>query len=196
MFTQPLMYKRIRGHKNAHQRYVEQLLSEGSVDQATVRGVHDAVQSKLNEAFEGAKDYEPKAKDWLASHWQGFMSPAQLSRIRNTGVKMDLLKTVGAAVTALPEGFSAHRQIRKVYEARRQMIETGKDIDWATAESLAFATLLSEGNVVRLSGQDVERGTFSHRHATIHDQETGECVCFLSGERVWGVWGLLLLGSF
>lgn len=174
MFTQPLMYKKIRGHKNAHQRYVEQLLGEGSLDSAAVRAIHDNIQAKLNEAFDAAKDYQPKAKDWLASHWQGFMSPAQLSRIRNTGVKMELLQTVGEAVTRLPEGFSAHRQIRKVYEHRRAMIETGKGIDWATAEALAFATLLSEGNVVRLSGQDVERGTFSHRHATIHDQETGE----------------------
>eukprot|EP00879_Flechtneria_rotunda_P007432 GHRR01007796.1.p1 GENE.GHRR01007796.1~~GHRR01007796.1.p1 ORF type:complete len:742 (+),score=239.80 GHRR01007796.1:134-2359(+) len=173
MFTQPLMYKAIRQHKAAHQRYVEQLLAEGSLDKAQVRTIHDRIQELLNQEYEAGRDYRPSAKDWLASHWQGFMSPAQLSRIRNTGVKADVLKSVGHAITALPDGFTAHRQIKKVYEQRRAMIESGEEVDWATSEALAFATLLSEGNHVRLSGQDVERGTFSHRHAVLHDQNTG-----------------------
>jgi 2-oxoglutarate dehydrogenase E1 component len=173
MFTQPLMYRRIRAHKNAHQQYVERLLSEGSVDAATVRETHDRVQQKLAEAFEASRDYKPRAKDWLASHWEGFMSPAQMSRIRNTGVKHDLLLSVGHAITALPDTLTPHRQIKKVYEQRRAMIESGEGVDWATAEALAFATLLVEGNHVRLSGQDVERGTFSHRHAVVHDQVSG-----------------------
>lgn len=87
---------------------------------------------------------------------------------------MEVLQSVGAAITQLPQSFTAHRQIVKVYEERRKMIEAGAGVDWATAEALAFATLLSEGNHVRLSGQDVERGTFSHRHAVLHDQNTGE----------------------
>lgn len=98
------------------------------------------------------------------------MSPAQMSRIRNTGVKHDLLLSVGKAVTSLPDTLTPHRQIKKVYEQRRAMVESGEGVDWATAEALAFATLLVEGNHVRLSGQDVERGTFSHRHAVVHDQ--------------------------
>jgi 2-oxoglutarate dehydrogenase E1 component len=170
MFTQPLMYRRIRAHKNAHQQYVERLLAEGSVDAATVRETHDRVQQKLGEAFEASRDYKPRAKDWLASHWEGFMSPAQMSRIRNTGVKHDLLVSVGRAITALPDTLTPHRQIKKVYEHRRAMVESGQGVDWAQAEALAFATLLVEGNHVRLSGQDVERGTFSHRHAVVHDQ--------------------------
>ena len=87
---------------------------------------------------------------------------------------MDVLKSVGTAMTSMPETFTPHRQIKKVYEARRAAIESGEGVDWATAEALAFGTLLSEGNHVRLSGQDVERGTFSHRHAVLHDQLTGE----------------------
>eukprot|EP00775_Hariotina_reticulata_P006514 gene6515-6741_t len=173
MFTQPLMYKAIRQHKNAHQQYVERLLAENSLSKAEVRAIHDRVQHLLNSEFDESRNYKPTAKDWLASHWQGFMSPVQLSRIRNTGVNIDILKSVGKAITALPEHFTPHRQIKKVYEQRRQMIETGQEVDWATAEALAFATLLSEGNHVRLSGQDVERGTFSHRHAVLHDQNTG-----------------------
>ena len=80
-------------------------------------------------------------------------------------------------MTTLPENFKPHRAVKKIFDLRRQMIETGEGIDWAVGEALAFATLIIEGNHVRLSGQDVERGTFSHRHAVIHDQETGEQYC-------------------
>ena len=83
-------------------------------------------------------------------------------------------------MTVLPENFTPHSAVKKIYEQRAQMIETGEGIDWGFAEALAFATLLVEGNHVRLSGQDAERGTFSHRHAVVHDQETGEIYCPLS----------------
>ena len=92
-------------------------------------------------------------------------------------VKPEILKTVGKAITRFPDNFKPHRAVKKVYEQRAQMIETGEGIDWAVGEALAFATLLVEGNHVRLSGQDVERGTFSHRHSVVHDQETGEKYC-------------------
>lgn len=90
-----------------------------------------------------------------------------------------MLKKVGRAITVLPDDFKPHKQVKKIYDDRAQMIETGEGIDWALAEALAFATLLSEGNHVRLSGQDVERGTFSHRHAMVHDQESGKKYCTL-----------------
>lgn len=80
-------------------------------------------------------------------------------------------------MTMLPENFTPHRGVKKIYENRAQMIETGEGLDWAVGEALAFATLIVEGNHVRLSGQDVERGTFSHRHSVIHDQVTGERYC-------------------
>ena len=88
-----------------------------------------------------------------------------------------MLKTVGKAIIALPDDLKPHKQVKKIYDDRARMIETGEGIDWALAEALAFATLLVEGIHVRLSGQDVERGTFSHRHAMVHDQESGKQYC-------------------
>lgn len=87
------------------------------------------------------------------------------------------MKRVGQGISTLPENFKPHRAVKKIFEQRAQMIETGEGIDWAMGEALAFATLIVEGNHVRLSGQDVERGTFSHRHSVIHDQQTGEQYC-------------------
>lgn len=104
----------------------------------------------------------------IVLHWMHF----QLC-----SVKPEILKRVGEAMTTLPENFKPHRAVKKIFDLRRQMIETGEGIDWAVGEALAFATLIIEGNHVRLSGQDVERGTFSHRHSVIHDQETGEQYC-------------------
>lgn len=174
MFTQPLMYQIISRHKNVQQLYTEKLLQEGSVSKDEIKSITGKVQKELHDKFEDAKSYKPKKSEWLSSVWKGFMSPSQTSRIRNTGVPMDLLKEVGKAITTIPEGFTPHRQIKKIYESRRRMLLEEEPVDWATAEALAFATLLCEGNHVRLSGQDVERGTFSHRHAVIHDQKTGE----------------------
>lgn len=92
-------------------------------------------------------------------------------------VQPEILKNVGKAIATLPENFKPHRAVKKIFADRLKMIETGEGVDWAVGEALAFATLLVEGNHVRLSGQDVERGTFSHRHSVVHDQETGERYC-------------------
>lgn len=180
MFTQPLMYTAIKSHRNQYQLYVDRLMAEGSITRDQVRATTDRVAQLLHDAYEGAKEHRGTKKEWLSSVWEGFMSPSQLSRIRNTGVPMEVLKEVGYAATRVPDGFHPHRQITKVLEARRKMIETGGGVDWAMAEALAFGTLLAEGNHVRLSGQDVERGTFSHRHAVLHDQRTGEKFCPLA----------------
>lgn len=176
-FTQPNMYKVIRSHSPALDIYMTRLIEEKHLSQEEVSSLQDNVFKILNEEFNASKDYLPSTRDWLAAYWAGFKGPEQLSRIRNTGVKPEILKNVGQAITTLPEGFTAHKGIQRVYDARRKMIETGEGVDWATAESLAFATLLVEGNHVRLSGQDVERGTFSHRHSVLHDQKTGAKYC-------------------
>ncbi|KAK3256664.1 hypothetical protein CYMTET_34209 [Cymbomonas tetramitiformis] len=173
-FTQPLMYQTIRKHVSAHQQYAEKLVTEGTVSADEVKSIQQGVKDVLAAKFEEGRTYEQKKGEWLTSFWSGFKSPVQLSQIRPTGVNLDLLKKIGMGATEVPEHFNMHRAVRRVYEGRRKMIESAEGIDWAFAEALAFGTLMAEGNHVRLSGQDVERGTFGHRHAVVHDQKTGE----------------------
>ncbi|GMN57272.1 hypothetical protein TIFTF001_026374 [Ficus carica] len=176
-FTQPKMYEVIRNHPSALQIYQNKLLESGQVTREEIDIIHEKINSILNGESLVSKDYVPQRRDWLASHWTGFKSPEQISRVRNIGVKPEILKSVGKAITSLPDNFKPHSTVKRAYLQRAQMIETGEGIDWALAEALAFATLVVEGNHVRLSGQDVERGTFSHRHSVLHDQETGEKYC-------------------
>lgn len=173
MFTQPVMYNSIKQQKSSFQKYAERLLEEGAVSNDEIDQVKKKVRSVLERSFEQAKDFKPKTSDWLESHWDGFKSPNHLSRIRNTGVPMEQLQQVGTALTMLPQDFAPHKQIRRVLDQRKRMLEGEEDVDWATAEALAFGTLVLEGNHVRVSGQDSERGTFSQRHAVVHDQNTG-----------------------
>ncbi|CAL1374464.1 unnamed protein product [Linum trigynum] len=176
-FTQPKMYKVIEKHPSSLEIYQKKLLESGEVTQEEIDRKHNKVESILNEEYANSKDYVLKRTDWLSSHWAGFKSPQQLSRIRNTGVNPEVLMNVGRAITTIPDEIKAHKQVKRIYEERARMVESGEGIDWALAEALAFGTLLVEGNHVRLSGQDVERGTFSHRHAVLHDQETWEKYC-------------------
>lgn len=176
-FTQPKMYQVIRNHPSALEIYEKNLVASGIFSKDDIDKINNKVNTILEEEFSHSKDYTPIKRDWLSAYWAGFKSPEQISRIRNTGVKPEILKRVGEAITAIPENFKPHKGIKRVFDQRAQMIQSGEGIDWAVGEALAFATLIVEGNHVRLSGQDVERGTFSHRHAVIHDQETGEIYC-------------------
>ncbi|GLD98266.1 hypothetical protein PINS_up006963 [Pythium insidiosum] len=171
-FTQPLMYKKISQMKSVLDMYVDKLVASGAKKE-DCDAVVDKVWNFFQSTFEESKDWEPaKKSDWLANRWESFKSPNQRSRIRRTGVDMNVLKHVGAKLTAIPEGFALNRQLERIVSAKKATIEAGEGIDWGTAEALAWGTLLLEGNHVRISGQDVERGTFSHRHAVLHDQET------------------------
>lgn len=174
MFTQPLMYKVIQQHPSVLTQYSAKLVNEGHITPDDFINMKEKITSIMENEFESSKDYVPKQRDWLASHWQGFKSPDQLSRIADTGLPYEHLQNLGHLITTIPAGFTPHRVVKRVYENRRAMVDSGEGIDWAMGEALAFASLLDEGNHVRLSGQDVERGTFSHRHALIHDQISGE----------------------
>lgn len=170
-FTQPLMYQKVAGMTSTLDKYVDQLVSNGTALKEECKAVTDKVWGFFDRTFAESKDYETKQEDWLANRWESFKSPHQQSRIRKTGVEMDTLKRVGDVVSKVPAGFNIHRQLSRIYDTKRQMIESGEGIDWGTAEALAWGTLLLEGNHVRISGQDVQRGTFSHRHAVLHDQK-------------------------
>merc|ERR1719223_87446 len=124
--------------------------------------------------LEASKTYKAKSDDWLSSKWEGFKSPKQRSRVRQTGVDIETLRHIGMTAGTVPEGFKLHRQMAKIFKARSEMAERGTGIDWGTAEAMAFGSLLIEGNHVRITGQDVQRGTFSHRHAVVKDQDSEE----------------------
>ncbi|HEU0220743.1 MAG TPA: 2-oxoglutarate dehydrogenase E1 component, partial [Paracoccaceae bacterium] len=174
MFTQPMMYKGIKRHKTTLQLYTERMVADGLIPEGEVEDMKAAFQARLNEEFEASKDYRPNKADWLDGRWSGFGRDEGEYQRGATAVAMETLKEVGLAISRPPENFRPHKTVERLLETKREMIETGKGIDWATAEALAFGTLLVEGFPVRLSGQDCMRGTFSQRHSGIVDQVTEE----------------------
>ncbi len=175
-FTQPQMYKVIRSHKTVLEVYSEKLIGEGVVTQGEVDKMRADWASRLEAEYEAGQAFKPNKAEWLDGAWAGLRAVSSSDddpRRGATGVDEAVLKEIGAAITKVPEGFNVHRTIQRFLDARRNaIVETGEGLDWATGEALAFSTLLKEGHRVRLSGQDVERGTFSQRHSVLIDQET------------------------
>ena len=173
-FTQPLMYKKIATHPTARQIYAAALERNGVLKPGEAQDILDGFQAQLEAAFEAAGSYKANKADWLEGAWRGLRrAPMEYER-GSTAVPPDTLRELGLKFTDLPESLQIHPRLKRVIAARRKSIETGSDIDWATAEHLAFASLLVEGFPIRLSGEDVGRGTFSQRHAAIYDQTTEE----------------------
>lgn len=172
-FTQPLMYERIRKHPTALQQYRESLVAQGRLSEAEVQETKSFVEQCFEDAFKAAPDYVPSETEWVDDPWKSMKNPNEFSPIQSTGVPIDELRRVAATLTRLPDGFSIHRRLgNRILKAKQQAIEAESGLDWATAEALAFGTLLLEGTHVRLTGQDAQRGTFSHRHAVWVDQKT------------------------
>jgi len=173
-FTQPLMYKKIRQHPTALEIYSKQLVTEGVVTEGEVDKMKADWRARLDAELEAAQSYRANKADWLDGRWAGvkIADASDDPRRGRTGVALDTLKEIGRKITAVPEGFQVHRTIQRFLDTRKKAIEEGAPIDWATAEALAFCSLLLEGHPVRLSGQDSERGTFSQRHSVLIDQET------------------------
>ncbi len=137
------------------------------------KAMWDEFTAHLDAANQAAQSYKPNKADWLEGHWAGLSRPEEEpERIEEaTGVDPTVLRKVGATLAHVPEAFNLNPKIARQLDAKRQMIESGEGIDWATGEALAFGTLLLEGNRVRLSGEDTQRGTFSQRHAVLIDQQ-------------------------
>jgi 2-oxoglutarate dehydrogenase E1 component len=174
-FTQPLMYKRIDSHEPQIDLYVNQLLKEGTFTKEDIDEHKQWVWGMLEDSFAKSRDYQPTSKEWTTSAWNGFKSPKELATEvlphNPTGVDQKSLEHIGEVIGSAPEGFNLHRNLKRILSTRSKSVIEGKNIDWATAEALAFGSLVVEGHHVRVSGQDVERGTFSQRHAVFHDQE-------------------------
>ena len=171
MFTQPLMYKKIKQHQTTLNLYKEQLIKEEILTEDEAKTKLSDFKKFLDNEFELSKSYKPNKADWLDGTWTGIKIASIDARRGKTSSTADDLKILAKEIHTIPEGFTPHKRIKKIYNDREQSIIEGKNIDWATAEALAFATLLKDGYGVRLSGQDVGRGTFSHRHAVLYDQE-------------------------
>lgn len=173
-FTQPLMYKKIKDKQTTRDMYAQQLIKEAVVTDVEAKAMSEEFNKYLEDAFEATKSYKPNKADYLEGRWTGMKVAYGDDRRGETAVPTDGLQAVGKVLYTVPSSFAANPKIVRLLEAKKKMFEAGKEFDWATAEALAFGTLLRDGYAVRLSGQDVGRGTFSHRHAIMYDQNTEE----------------------
>lgn len=171
-FTQPIMYSKIRSLPSTREIYAKRLVEEGVLTQADVDAEVTRFEAFLDAEFEAGKSFKPEKADWLDGQWKEIGLPDGDERRGDTAVAEAKLRDLGHRLTTIPNSVDIHKTLKRVIEQRRDMIDTGANIDWATAESLAFASLLTEGFPVRLSGQDSVRGTFSQRHSGIVDQTT------------------------
>jgi 2-oxoglutarate dehydrogenase E1 component len=172
-FTQPLMYKKIREHPSTLNVYGNKLIKEGTITKEEFDQMKKRFKNLLDEQFKTAKNYKPKL-EWYEGVWSRYKPEKGKDKRGNTGVSIEKIKKIGEKITSIPKNFLAHSTIKKILDNKKKMFQTGKGFDWATAEQLAFATLLEEGVPVRLSGQDSGRGTFSQRHSVLRDQINNE----------------------
>ena len=176
-FTQPILYKAISKHSNPRDIYLGHLAKQGVITKeeakATATEFNDLLQARLTESKEITK---AKITNFLEETWEG-IRPSVDEDFENsieTGYEAKKLKKLGESIVALPDGKAFFKKSRKLMEDRRKMMEETDNLDWGTAETLAYGSLLEEGHSVRISGQDVERGTFSHRHAVIKVEDSEE----------------------
>ncbi|XP_014487770.1 PREDICTED: 2-oxoglutarate dehydrogenase, mitochondrial isoform X5 [Dinoponera quadriceps] len=186
MFTQPLMYRKIKNTPPALDKYANTLLADSVVSPEEVKDVKDKYEKICEEAYNNARqETHIKYKDWLDSPWSGFFEGKDPLKVSPTGIKEDTLVHIGKKFSSLPPNaaeFVVHKGIERILKSRLEMVES-RTVDWALGEAMAFGSLLKEGIHVRLSGQDVERGTFSHRHHVLHhqtvDKATYRPLCYL-----------------
>ena len=184
-FTQPLMYKAIEGHATVRTLYAKKLVQEGLYTQQDADLMMSKFMHMMEADFESSASFKPNKADWLEGAWKGLAQMGEEEEFRDdkTGAPIDLLKEVGAAICKAPDGWAVNPKIVRQLKTKKESIDSGKDIDWATAEALAYGTLVVEGNAVRLSGQDCGRGTFSQRQSVLVDQNTEQRHVYLDNIR-------------
>ncbi len=174
MFTNPMMYTRIKKQKTTLQLYTERLVKDGLIAEGEIEDMKAAFQSMLNAEFEAGKDYKPNKADWLDGRWSHMNREGTDYQRGQTAIAPETLQEVGTALVRVPPDFDLHKTVARQLDTKAEMFRSGHGVDWATAEALAFGSLVTEGFFVRLSGQDSTRGTFSHRHSAFIDQSTEE----------------------
>ncbi|WP_045234689.1 2-oxoglutarate dehydrogenase E1 component [Deinococcus pimensis] len=167
--TQPVMYREVKAHPGTRALYAQQLVKEGVLREGDADSLVEKFRDRLDQGDTVVEEIDGDYKSQLATDWSAFRTGADADSIP-TAVPMEKLRELGARLATVPEGFGLHRAVDRVLKARLEMAEGRTLLDWGMGENLAYATLLDEGYRVRLSGQDVGRGTFVHRHAVLHDQ--------------------------
>jgi 2-oxoglutarate dehydrogenase E1 component len=168
-FTQPLMYEKIRSHPTTLKLYGQKLTQEQIFTEEGVNQKIKTFKDLLDDQFKTAKDYKPKI-EWFEGTWSRYKPEKGKDKRGVTGVDKEIIKSISDRINVIPSEINPHKTVAKVFDLRKKSIDSEKNIDWATAESLAFATLLKEGYPVRLVGQDSGRGTFSQRHSVLRNQ--------------------------
>ena len=174
MFTNPVMYKKIKTQKTSLSLYTERLVRDGLIPEGEIEDMKAAFQAKLNNEFEAGKDYKPNKADWLDGKWSHLDRNKDDYVRGDTAIKPETMAEIGTALSTAPDGFPVHKTVGRLLDSKAKMFESGSGFDWATGEALAFGSLLTEGYPVRLSGQDSTRGTFSQRHSGLVNQDTEE----------------------
>ncbi len=169
-FTQPIMYKKIKSHPTTLSIYGKKLSLEGLTSMEKLQSDKSEFKKYLEEEFESSKNYKSELK-WFDGVWSRFKPGLGKDKRGISGVDKDKIIQIGKKMSTLPKNFNVHKTLKRVFELRSQIFSKTHKVDWSTAESLAFATLLTEGFSVRLSGQDSGRGTFSQRHAVLRNQD-------------------------
>jgi 2-oxoglutarate dehydrogenase E1 component len=168
-FTQPLVYKAIEHRPSIRDSYLKHLLELGKVTEEEANQIADAERADLEKQFDEAKKAPPPEQQTSAGYWQPYVGGREADDGPETGVPLDQLKSLLEKLARIPDGFHLHKKLQRTVERRERMAKGEEPLDWSAAEALAFASLAVEGHPVRLSGQDSARGTFSQRHAVLHD---------------------------
>lgn len=182
-FTQPKLYKAIAKHDNARDLYANKLIAEGIIDENYVKQLEEEYKEKLEEKLEKSREEETtRITAIMQDEWEGFEQATEVEMMSpiDTTFNLEALTEIADVITKLPEDKKFMRKILKIIEGRRAMYFDDNKIDWGLAELLAYGSLLKEGFDVRMTGQDVERGTFSHRHAVTKVEESEEEIMLLN----------------
>jgi len=168
-FTQPLMYKKIRSHPSTVNIYGEKLIKDNLISKEDLNSQIKKFKNLLDQQFKTAKDYKPKI-EWFEGTWSRYKPEKGKDKRGATGVDLNILSDISKKINTIPSEANIHKTISKILDNRKRSVNEGLGIDWATAEALAFGSLLEEGYPVRLVGQDSGRGTFSQRHSVLRNQ--------------------------
>jgi 2-oxoglutarate dehydrogenase E1 component len=174
MFTNPVMYKKIKTQKTTLSLYTERLVKDGLIPEGEIEDMKASFQAFLNDEFEAGKSFKPNKADWLDGKWSHLDRKQEDYQRGATAIADETYDQVSTALTRTPDDYPLHKTVARMLDTKAKALSAGSGIDWATGEALAFGSLMTEGFPVRLSGQDSTRGTFSHRHSGLVNQDTEE----------------------